>query len=165
MSHRTQRRPLVLTATQTRSFLAQKVDVYEQTKIGASSSGRVVSVGYQQLEPMTREAFYRMYVVWYANKVLNDGLPMASVQAAVAAIKAGVNSAQSFEDSYLDYVFTPGTTDMGYYAKDNEMPVFLKVRRWLLAVERHMEEWGLNKSLLLPYRTLPSPTPRTGLIR
>jgi hypothetical protein len=125
MSHRTQKQPLVLTAKQTRSFLAQKVDVYEQTKTGTSSSGRVVSVGYQQLDPMTRGAFYRMYVVWYANQVLNDGV--ASVQAAVAAIKAGVNSAQSFEDSYLEYVFTPGTTDLGYYAKDNEMPAFLKV--------------------------------------
>ena len=131
MSHRTQQQPLVLTATQTRSYLTQKVDVYDQTKTGTSSSGRVVAVGYQQLEPMTRGAFYRMYVVWYANKVLNAGIPMtpsnSSVTAAVAAIKAGVNSAQSFEDSYLEYVFTPGTTDLGYYAKDNEMPAFLKV--------------------------------------
>ena len=133
MSHRTQRQPLVFSAAQTASFLNEKIDVYQQTKIDASSSGRVVTVDYDQLAPMTRGAFYRMYVVWYASQVLSSsiGFSMAPSNAAVttaaAAIRSSIDSAQQFEDAYLDYVFTPDTTDLGYYAKDNEMPAIIKV--------------------------------------
>jgi hypothetical protein len=127
MSHRTQQKPLVFSATQTKSFLDQKIDVYQQTKIDASSSGRVVTVDYTQLDPMSRGAFYRMYVVWYACHVLSMATSNAAVTTSLAAIRSSISSAQQFEDAYLEYVFTPDTTDLGYYAKDNEMPAFVKV--------------------------------------
>jgi hypothetical protein len=118
----------VFSAAQTKSFLSQKVDVYQQTKIGTSSSGRVVTVDYTQLEPMSRGAFYRMYVVWYACHVLSMATTSnAAVTTALAAIRSSISNAQQFEDAYLEYVFTPDTTDLGYYAKDNELPAFVKV--------------------------------------
>ena len=171
MSHRTQRQPLVLSAAQTKSFLYQKVDVYQQTKIDASSSGRVVAVDYDQLAPMSRGAFYRMYVVWYASQVLSCssiGFSMApsnaAVTTAVAAIRSSIDSAQQFEDAYLDYVFTPDTTDLGYYAKDNEMPAIIKVG--LPAAPTTLAlALALTQVLLLlsvAHRTQPSPIPRTG---
>jgi hypothetical protein len=151
------------------SFLDEEIDVYQQTKIGASSSGRVVTVDYTQLEPMSRGAFCRMYVVWYASYVLsmatssNIGSSMAPSNAAVttalAAIRSSISSAQQFEDVYLEYVFTPDTTDLGYYAKDNEMPAFIKV-----GCLPH--SYLLLPAPLIPLpccRTQPSPIPRSGL--
>ena len=167
MSHRTQRQPLVFSAAQTKSFLNEKIDVYQQTKIDASSSGRVVTVDYDQLAPMTREAFYRMYVVWYASQVLSSssiGFSMAPSNAAVttaaAAIRSSIDSAQQFEDAYLDYVFTPDTTDLGYYAKDNEMPAIIKVG---CQQQHSASSLALTHNSCCPaHRTQPSPIPRSG---
>ena len=128
-----------LDSTQTSAFLAEKIDVYAQYKYTEGildQNPSIISVDFIVAAPMSREAFLRMYLVWYANTILGARIkaedPMApsdaNVSTALDVINTLIHTAEDFEDAYLDYAFSTDSTDLGFYAKDNELPTFAKVR-------------------------------------
>lgn len=96
------------------SFLADSVDVHKQTRV--LSKNGVAKVVSSALSPMSRLAFMRLWVVWfaiaasagavaiYAPNALNPG--DLAVRQAISYIKDTFPTVDAFNAAYLDMVFS-----------------------------------------------------------
>jgi hypothetical protein len=124
-----QTKPFALDSTATRSFLAQRVDVYEQRKIPASSVDGITAVDFITAQPVQRLQFLRMYAVWFAKYPLGSTYQFTStkrpinsdVSAALDIIEQKTSTAEDMDNAYLDYMQQQSNTDLGFYAKDTEV--------------------------------------------
>lgn len=124
-----QRQPIALSSAASRSFLAHRVDVYEQRKLPANSVDGITAVDYITAQPMQRLQFLRMYAVWFAKYPLGSTHQFTSarkpinsdVSAALDMIEQKTSTAEDFDNAYLDYMQQQSSIDLGFYAKDMEV--------------------------------------------
>lgn len=122
---RAQTEPIELDEHATNRFLNDSVRVFEQSKDATQTTAHSMRVHFTEQPVMTRRMFLRVWAVWFAATVLGTAIYLPNrlapsdqaVATALGAI-AALPSQDAFETAYLDYAFSPHTSDLGYYAKD-----------------------------------------------
>lgn len=112
-----QRRPLELNAADSRAFLDDRVDVYKQTRV--ENKQGIARVASSALGPMTRIAFMKLWVVWFAIAISAGAVAIyapntinpsdMAVQQAVTYIRetfGGTSGLDKFNNAYFDLVFS-----------------------------------------------------------
>jgi hypothetical protein len=130
-----QAKPLLLNKAQSKDYASMKTRVFRQFKEMVGNDNDIMTVTFEELPKMSMVDFAYTNVVWYANNVLKAGIKVVNhmqpskeaVDMALDAIEAGTMDGQEFTRKYINYAFTDGVSDLGFYAKDNDAPRLLEV--------------------------------------
>lgn len=128
-----QRRPLRLNKEASKAFLEDSVDVHKQTRVECKQG--VAKVVSSPLFPMTRIAFMRLWVVWFAMAISAGAVAIyapnninpsdLAVQQAITYLQDNYPNVEKFNNAYFDRVFDTKTSsahlDLGYYARSTSM--------------------------------------------
>ena len=130
-----QRTSLVLNIKNTSRYLQQDIQAIHQSKEASffSANGDLIQVKAGPMVTVKMETFLRTTAVWCVDKMFGDmpevsfDNPPDDITLAKALERLSRFNADTFDKAFYTYMMEKDTVDLGWYAKDNPLPDWLKV--------------------------------------